>query len=296
MIVSTPQYAAHLDPVWDALPERGERTHRTLDAVLVAGYQDLLKARALGYRRIAYLEHGIGQSYGNGHPAYPGGKNRDAVGLFLSPNETAAGMDSRAYPNARVEVVGDPVLDTLPRGSGGSVVCTSFHWGSSLAPEMQSTMVYYHPALPELAKRFEVIGHAHPRIARKAERMYARLGIPFVADFREVCERAALYVCDNSSTLYEFASTGRPVVVLNGPAMRRNVELGLRFWTAAGVGLNVGSPADLVSGVASALADGMGAKRDRERALLIAYAYRYGAGSRAAAAITDWLADVAVAA
>ena len=58
-------------------------------------------------------------------------------------------------------------------------------------------------------------------------------------DFDEVMERSTLYICDNSSTLYEFASTGRPVVVLNAPWFRRDIEHGLRFWEHADVGVSV---------------------------------------------------------
>jgi hypothetical protein len=60
-----------------------------------------------------------------------------------------------------------------------------------------------------------------------------------VASLREVQRRAAVYVCDNSSSMYEFAATGRPVVVLDLPegrikgiGYRRNINHGLRFWDA----------------------------------------------------------------
>lgn len=292
LVASQPHYRDHLQPLWDALPDQLKGPG---DAALVASGRDLAAARRAGYARFAYLEHGIGQSYGTGHPAYPGGGGpRRQVGLFLSPNETAAAADRAASPRARVEVVGDPRLDSLPTRSPheppGPVICTSFHWDARVAPEARSAHRHYTAALRDLVDRFFVIGHAHPRGRGQVTPMYARLGIPFVPSFDDVCRRADLYVCDNSSTIYEFASTGRPVVVLNIPAYRRGVEHGLRFWEAAGVGLNVWDPADLVEVVQAGLEDSPAAAADRDRALAIAYGHRSGAGPRAAAAVVDWLA------
>ena len=59
-----------------------------------------------------------------------------------------------------------------------------------------------------------------PEPPREAIRFYEAHGIEYVPDFDDVLRRADVYACDNSSTLYEFASTGRPVVVLNAPWYR----------------------------------------------------------------------------
>jgi UDP-N-acetylglucosamine:LPS N-acetylglucosamine transferase len=99
-----------------------------------------------------------------------------------------------------------------------------------------------------------------------------------------------VYVCDNSSTIYEFAATGRPVVVLNGPHYRRDVHHGLRFWDAADVGIQVDHPRDLPDAIEEALRDPEPRRRAREAALGIVYAHRTGAAQRAAAALTDWMA------
>jgi hypothetical protein len=290
LLASRPHYLAHLEPVWEALPDdvRGIRD----GAALVASHTDVLAAVRAGHARIALLEHGIGQSYSNGAPAYPGGRHRDAVGLFLSPNETAAAADRAAYPGARVEIVGDPVLDRLPsQEESRPVVAISFHWGTMITPERRSTVPHYRSILPELARSFDLIGHAHPRAARLVGRIYRKAGIEFVADFVDVCRRAELYVADNTSTLFEFASTGRPVVVMNGPTFRRHVNHGLRFWDAADVGIQVDHPGELVDAVHTALVDPPGQRYARQAALDIAYAYRSGGGDRAAAAVVDWLAE-----
>lgn len=291
MIVARhPHYEAHLRPVHDLLGET--------DVTLVASYGDLVEAERQGARRIVLMQHGIGQSYSDRNPHYPGGKGNDAVGLFLAPNDHAAGRWRAAYPRARVEVVGSPRLDDLPRRQlspleAGPVVAVSWHWDAYHHPESRSAFDFYRSALPALAERFTVIGHGHPR-RRDMARKWAKLGIEYVPDFDDVCRRADVYVADNTSTLYEFASTGRNVVVLNAPFYRREVEHGLRFWEASHVGINVNEPDQLLRAVEFALsADDNGARED---ALSIVYGVRTNGASAAATAIRDWLAAERVAA
>lgn len=295
LVASAPQYRHHLEPLWAEIPPSLKGGG---DAVLVASYRDLLAARRTGYRRVAYLEHGIGQSYGTGHPAYPGGGGpRGDVDLFLSPNATAAAADRTAWPRARVEVVGDPRLDTLQarQGGRGAVVAVSFHWDSRIAPETRSAMRHYAAALEELAGVFDVIGHAHPRARAAVAPLFTRRGIPFVADFDDVCRVADVYVCDNSSTLFEFAATGRPVVVLNDPKFRRNVHHGGRFWDWATIGIQVDDPAFLGDAIATALAELPEDVEAREAALNLVYQPRTNGAASAVTAILDW-AQQAVAA
>lgn len=83
---------------------------------------------------------------------------------------------------------------------------------------------------------------------------WPRLKVPFLLSFDEVLEQADLYVTDNSSTLMEFASTSRPVLVLNAPWYRRDVHHGLRFWDAI-PGMQVDEPGDLLEGIKLALDD-----------------------------------------
>jgi hypothetical protein len=284
----------------------------------VTSIGDTKIARRLGYRRFVFMEHGAGQAYigdrdpmTQRHPSYAGGLDRDDVGLFLVPNEYSAGLWRRAYPTARVDVVGCPKLDDLPlRTPGlGPTVAISFHWPGFTCPEADTALGHYLRVLPELAAAFpgRVIGHAHPKAdwpARLA-RHYRRAGIPFVDDFGDVCRQADVYVCDNSSTIFEFAATGRPVVVLNSPRYRREVNHGLRFEPSAGcqlrqglhfcgaahVGVQVDRPDELVPGIGRALRDEPIDREARERALESVYPIRQGAGHAAAAAITSWLAS-----
>jgi len=329
LFATEPQFADHLAAVWHALPatlrgdfivpsrmrdrasargiEGGPTMHDESRPVLVASYGDNVRMRRMGRKRIAYIEHGAGQAYPGDrknpdHPTYAGGKNRDDVGLFMMPNEYSAALWRAAYPEAQVEVIGCPKLDTLPALEADTgTVCISFHWYAEHAiQETRGTFGYYREILPELAQRFRLIGHGHPRALDaglpRLRREYARLGIELVEDFEDVCRRASLYVFDNSSSGFEFAATGRPVVVMNEPegrypgrGYRTKVNHGLRFWDAAAVGINVWHSAQLVDAIERAMIDPPEVRRAREAALDIVYAYRSGAPQRAALALAAWM-------
>jgi hypothetical protein len=292
-VVSRPHYRAHLEPILALVPHATDRTGPD-DVALVASYIDLTRARRLRFRRFVLAQHGAGQSYGGDsrsarHPAYPGGEDNADVGLFLVPNAHAADRWQARYPAARVAVVGSPRLDALParEGSGDPVVAVSFHWDPRHSPEARSAFPHYTRALPELARRYRVLGHAHP-LRRDLAPRYRASGIEFEPDFDAICRQADVYVADNTSTLFEFAATGRPVVVLNAPGYRRSIDHGLRFWSAAGVGVNVDEGGDLVAGVERALLCHPDDVTEREWALDIVYAHRSGAAQRAAEVIREW--------
>lgn len=325
-----PQFLAHLLPVWRAFPDRGRLlvdpalVHLDPDAepvdtlamkraqplppkanpgdgpiAFATSIGDIKMGRRLGYRRFIFMEHGAGQSYVNVlSESYAGDKGREDVELFLCPNDYSAARFRTAYPAARVEVVGSPRLDDLPRRQldpiqPGPTVALSFHWPASVCPESGNALGTFFHALPALAKRFQVIGHAHPKgnWPDTMARVCRRSGIEFVPDFDEVCRRADVYVCDNSSTLFEFAATGRPVVVMNSRDYRKRTDHGGRFWTWATIGIQVDDPAFLGDAVAEALLDPPEVAAERERVLDLVYQPRTGGAERAVAAITDWLAS-----
>jgi hypothetical protein len=273
------QYADHLVPIWQALhpAERGRffgsslTMDRLADAgieavnalpragtrpVVVAAHSDYMRT---GARAVVYVEHGAGQRYDGagqvGHAGYSGGKDRDRTVLFLCNSEAVADANRAVY-RAPAEVVGCPKLDRWHRqswvGHGGlaGVVAFSFHWDCKVAPEARTALPHYLPHLGRIvadlqAAGWEVLGHGHPKAWARLLDLWRGLGVEPVAEFDDVLARADVYVCDNSSTLYEFASTDRPVVLLNAPWYRRDVEHGLRFWSEAGVGQQVDEP-DLV--------------------------------------------------
>lgn len=316
------QFVDHLAAVWRALPEhlRGRfmvpkdlayhAQDRGLPAdrpgsdpsvpVVVASYGDLRVVRRDGRKRIALLQHGIGQSYGaalgssKDGPSYAGGRDNDDVGLFLVPNEHAASRWRESYPGARVEVVGCPKLDELPRREPGPgpVVAFTFHWDAHVVNETRSGFLQFRPSVVAAKRHWTILGHGHPRLLEDKRlgvvRFYARNGIECTTDFEEVCRRADVLVFDNTSAGYEFASTGRPVVVLDPIPYRRNVDHGLRFWEAADVGVRVDRRAKVVDAIARALELRPADVAARERALSIVYGYRTGAARRAADVILDW--------
>lgn len=311
-LASEGHFADHITPVWMALPPevRGSffapfardvpgmvvgRVTESDRPALVASVGDLRRARHRR-RRVAIMEHGCGQSFGGdprtaAQPSYAGGSGRDAE-LFLHPGEHPAARDRARYPKATVEVVGCAKLDSLPKrnGSGPPVAAIAFHWNCRVCAETMTAEDAFRSQVRDLAREYTVIGHGHPRILRRLSLWYQRMGIETVPSFAEVCRRADVYVNDASSTLFEFASTGRPVVVLNPKRYRRSVDHGLRFWEASTVGVNVEQGDDLVAAVRLALEDPPEQQAERERCLDLVYAYREGAAQRAADALVRWAA------
>jgi hypothetical protein len=330
-IAAEPQFLDHLAPVWNSIPApaRGrflvspdlvqraelvgiEPTPIDVDELrrtpqqgpvhdgiptLVASIGDIKIGRRLGHGPFAFLEHGAGQAYQTRSAvaaSYAGGPDRDDNELFLCPNDYSGDRWRAAYPRARVAVVGSPRLDDLPaREPGpGPVVAISFHgdWPTGVSYG-GNAVTDFLPVLPELARRFTVIGHAHPGKGwgERLARVYGKAGIPFVADFADVCRQADVYVGDNSSTIFEFAATGRPVVLMNARHWHRGAGPGLRFWDAAHVGPNADGADQLIPTIEQALEHRPADIAAREDALEFVYAYRYGAGERAAAAVMEWI-------
>jgi hypothetical protein len=323
-LASERHFVDHLAPIWLALPDGlhgrflvADRTlvrhaagrgidaalaTRTSDPLLVASYGDQKRGRRLGATSFVSMEHGAGQSYGGDprsarHGSYAGGADRADTSVFLVPNEQAAARWRVAYPTAGVSIIGSPKLDTLPaRQPGpGPVVALGFHWPCAIAPEARTAFPHYRTVLQALAREFTLLGHGHPRFMGRLTSFYRSAGIEPVEDFDDVLRRADLYVCDNSSTLFEFAASGRPVVVLNAPWYRRDVDHGLRFWDAATVGPQVDDPADLAAAIERALGDPPQQRAERERVIASIYARPPGGAARAAAdAITAWLTGAAM--
>lgn len=252
---SQPHYYDHLAPIMAALPDdrrgyayapsnvgrpmraqgidvRTGPVPRSDDPLLVAGRQDIQ-----GRRPVVFVEHGAGQTYEGfrHHPGYAGGEGRDRVGLFICPRGEIAEKNLARYPDAKAAVVGCPKLDrwqTIPKpGNAWPVVAITFHWRCHLVPEAGSAFDHFRAALAPLAEQFTVLGHAHPRARRDVEHAYNTLGIEIVRDSEELVRRADVLVADNTSLMYEWAALDRPVVAMNAPGWRRDVDHGLRFWS-----------------------------------------------------------------
>ena len=304
---SRPHYLDHIAPVWDALGRPGPvmvdrdiRQHpyaaetgalavsRGVGAVLVAGYSDLFRARALGFGPFVMMQHGAGQSYhgdprsaGNQH--YAGGKDHGDVALFIVPGEDPAARWRAAYPGARVVVAGMPKPLPSRVGAPGTVVAVTFHWACPLIPETGSAWREFRDALPALADRYEVLGHWHPRWGDVLRTWYEAHGIEPVASLADVARRADVLVADNTSAVYEFAATGRPVALMRSSRWRRDARHGLRFGDASTIGQETAEPHELIPTVATALLDPRGLREERAR--VVGMVYGPGGAREAAEAI-----------
>lgn len=326
---SLPHYAEHIDPIWTELERRGlagdawaprhgcpwgkPMGRRDLSRpVLVAGLGDHQRVNP---SPTILVEHGAGQAYVDlASGSYSGGPGWERARLFVCPNETVAGRWRATYPETPAAVVGAPKMDRWHdgrRGRGeagdrgrpltpghGAVVAVTFHWECRLVPETRSSWEHYDRALPDLVawadrNGIRLLGHGHPRLWGRIERRWRRLGVEPVERLADVLDRADLLVADNTSALYEFASLDRPVVVLNAPWYRRDVEHGGRFWTWADVGVQVDRPEQLPGAIAVALADPPAIRARRAEIVGEVYHRRDGrAATRAADAIEEVLAGV----
>lgn len=315
-------FVDHLAPVWGALADRGfagrfctrgELRGRAImrgipahalgspddleaERTLCASIGDIQKAVSLG-KRVALLEHGCGLSFLGDERSvvhnHSGGHGlRDRIELFLMTNEWCARNDRAEHPEARVVVCGCPKLDwmawePLPRHDP-PVVAYATHWDSQTAPETRSAFGWFWPALRGLSETYRMIGHAHPRASHQVWQTYRALGIEVVQDIEQVFRRADVFIGDCGSAPYEFARTGKPVVVCNAPYYRRDVHHGLRFWEMI-PGIQCDRKEDLADAVALALEDPREAREAREAAMESVYPHFGEATARAADAVEEWL-------
>jgi len=285
-------------PAWDR-PSRS-------DISLVASEAD--RARMMPYQVVRF-EHGIGGSFHGGPPlpehpipgrpnlaiaaqrnnaSYAGGDRQRNVIAFLNPNHYANDWWKRAYPFTTCEIIGSPRMDEFhlrspkPR-SNPPVVAISFHFDATIVPESRSAFPHFRDAVAELAARKDItlIGHSHPKYRTVLSPFYADHQVEYVPDFAEVVARADAYAVDSFSTLYEFASLDRPVVVMNAPFFRRDVHHGLRFWEYSDIGPVANEPEELSSSVDLALEDCPEMKERRRVASVELYPYRGAATARA---------------
>lgn len=294
VLVSERHFLDHVAPIWHALPAERHGVFLVTRAELLPWAElrgikgaevlnfGIHKARAAGpfltassgdLRRIIdrwgpltpqiYLNHGAGFSWaGLNHTSYAGGGHwLDRVGLFLDPNHYAAARNQKAHPRAMVRVIGCPKLDAwhnmVPKSANGKgpLVCISFHWHCKVMPETDWAWNFYWRIIPRLPEHYRMVGHGHPRAISFLEQKYKAAGFETLTDFEDVLDQADVYVNDSSSTLYEFASLDRPVVVMNAPIYRRRIHHGLRFWEHEDVGVICNKDEQLIDAIAQAIED-----------------------------------------
>lgn len=251
-------YSHHLEPIFEELRRRKVSAYlwNSADGVpddgtptVIAGQADI--AMIPGSCPIALVSHGVDQTYRDvDHGSYAGGRNRERVSLFLCPSQRSADVNLARYPSARAAVIGsiraDALASVLPaRAPSGGVgaspsgtydeasaptVLLSWHWELGICPETRSAWPYYAPVIERLSDEFRFLGHCHPRDAERFEVIYRELGIEMVSDLAQGLMQADVFVCDNSSALYEVASLDIPVLTLDAPWYRDQPRHGLRFY------------------------------------------------------------------
>lgn len=264
-----PHHAQHAKAIYDKMPE----AHKGIftddfkkiivsdnEHVAVFSYGDLRHTQHTR-KKVIFGEHGAGMYYnGTAHPSYAGStQGRNNVVLRLSPNKTHAKKEMETLKGVPVSIVGMPKMDEWAAHRDDfqktydpdrtPVVAVSFHWNCRVCPETMSSYKHFAHVLDQVDREFTLIGHGHPRIMNEMRHIYRTLDIKVCADWRRVMKEADIYVCDNSSTIFEFAYLRKPVVLLNAPNYRKNVthEGNPRFWKYANIGPQVDDPATLTA-------------------------------------------------
>lgn len=200
--------------------------------------------------RSILLEHGVGQSYITNKTSWARGSTKydDNIILYMATNNYCYDAFKKHHKNIPIEIIGCPKLDNIPIMNPNledPLICFSWHWDAIEIPETRSGFDYWKDSLIELSKHNRIVIHGHPRIQNITSEFARDNNIQFISSFNRVLELADIYVCDNSSTIYEFAVTNKPVILLNNPFYRRDINHGLRFWELSNIGINCNNNKDL---------------------------------------------------
>ena len=191
-----------------------------------------------------FLEHGAGQTYITDNISWNRGECQ-YIKLALVPN----GHCAKAFEKSNIEaqIIGCPKIrdDYEFSENEKPLVVFSWHWECKVLPETLGSFDYWKDEILNLKDKFNIAIHAHPVMSRRVALWCKRNDLRFIKQFDDVVKEADLYCMDNSSTLFEFARIGKPVLVLNPPWFRRDVEHGLRFWELSNIGVNCNDVSEL---------------------------------------------------
>lgn len=277
-----PHFKAHMEPIFEKIREAGYKASWVgpndtgspdCKFAVASSVGDLTRATK-DRKMVFFMEHGAGQTYNLRNRSYAGGPDRQNVCLFLDPGPHVTRANKNWYPHTPHAEIGVPKLDhwhtqmhtNIPAKKSVPTVCISFHWDCHVCPETRSGFSHFKQAILDAkaaagvegelgAKEFKLVGHSHPRIRKEVKPFFEDNGIEFLDNFEDVLDQADVYVCDNSSTIFEFASIGKPVVLLNPPMYRKHVKHGLRFWNYAGIGPNASNSESMLTGIREVLFD-----------------------------------------
>jgi len=296
-----PHYRRHVEAVWKHLPDdvRGNIVTKPLrgapkeDVLMVGSRSDIdLAGSSLGpkARRVIYVEHGAGQSYRGHpqsarHPHYHGGRHPSNVIGYISPRRDVA--ESWTQPGF---AAGCPALDGFQR-EPQPVAAITFHWDAHMVcSEARTARPHYIERFEDIARwafdaGYELVAHRHPK-DRRAERIWRNLNIRFEPDYENILKHASVLIADNTSLMYEAALLDIPVIALNAPWYRKDVEHGLRFWSHV-PGVQVDEADELLGlDVSNYVVEDPSAETRRSAAQ---YCYGTNVGGIAAA---DWVTDL----
>lgn len=290
------------------------------DMVLVCSFGDLRYVWS-NRRPTIFMEHGAGFTFpGKDFGSYAGHWDRPNVVQFLCQNDQVLRANQSSHRKVAAEVIGVPKLDPWHvrlglekpaqprpkrrgsnrpganhRSSAGITVALALHWDCLLTGGTRSAIAHYVKALPGLvalcdARGWELIGHAHPRMALEFQFLCSQLGVEYVPELSTVFDRADVMIADATSAMYEFASFDRPVLSLNAPWYREEPDTGIRFWQHI-PGVQVDEPADLCDQLEVTVADEPAAQAARHEAVDFVYPIRGHAAEAAVAAIQRYVAS-----
>lgn len=250
VVASEQHYLRHMIPIWAELPDefRGIVHRLPADGIvtrpamghiaMVAGWQDVAPLR--GQCQMIYVEHGAGQTYvDRAHdPSYSGSggdRHRGVIG-YICPSQTVADRWNRPSVAVGCPKMDDVILWGRDKPVGDPpVVCFVWHWPCKMSPEADTVWPHYENDFEEVVLRyqaqgFRVVAHEHPKWRGEMEKRMLGYGVDVLPSDIDVFNLADVMIVDNSSLATEFMLLGRPVIFMNAPTYRRDVEHGGRFW------------------------------------------------------------------
>lgn len=269
---SSLQYKNHSRPLYNTL-------HKIVDVELLEndyvprskrnnyfitfGYGDYIKL--LGYNipgdRIIYAEHGVCEFYWEDETKVPVSgwgsitfSEVDKPLIHLAPNQRACDIFSRSHRSVVTGVYEtDWIKDWKFNRNKVPIVCLSSHWNQRGNVYTSSYFDHYFNKIrTAVCKRlgWELVLHGHPRNSGKLKYRAYSENLRWIKDFKEVVETCDIYICDNSSSIFSFASSHKPVILLNPPnvTMDTTPSFNFRFWEHADIGIhiNFNDPIDII--------------------------------------------------